>query len=254
MFMQESSPLPQESGIEKSHTFPEPPEDGISHGGARNLFRNSAEAFGVHLSPQEDYDWLVIIGASMLVDHLVDVEKSNLEESFDAIAKGHVREDLNKDVQVRTINYLVRQSEEKKSKIARQLSKVSLLTEEQRNATKARSVVAVRIAESGIFSSLLHLEHNNTDDSEAREKFNRWVDTWSRFGYLLDSFVDIREDFDQASSQVAPTILNRLVYAKAALKEGAELFTRTPKKIVGKIALVGLRYIFLRRKVQVETN
>ena len=84
--------------------FPEPTEDRTQYGGSQELFYDAAQAFGVELTPQETYDWRVILGSAMVADHLLDIEKKDIGIAFGNILSGSIRPDLDRDAQVRTVN------------------------------------------------------------------------------------------------------------------------------------------------------
>ena len=99
----------------------EPPEIGRTYGGSRALFRSAAQRFGVELSEEEDYEWMVGLEFAKLVDHLVDVEKQDASSSYKDIVSGNLRSDLKTDIQIRTINFMARRSPEERAKLLAQL-------------------------------------------------------------------------------------------------------------------------------------
>lgn len=214
------------------------------------MFREAAAQFGVELTPQEDYDWLVILGAGMLVDHLVDVEKADIAEPFEEIVSGHIREDLSADIQIRAINYMLRQTEEGRRRIFDRVRQVNELAAAQREAVLASEVVGIRITEADILSSLLSLPTEGVSDSAARSNFNFWLASWSRVGYLLDSLFDAKQDYRNGESGMRPTIRSRLRFALAASKESVTALKRTPPRLLGKCALNGINYVVRQKRVK----
>lgn len=176
-------------------SFAEPPEDGKTYGESRKLLKEAAHELGVNLSDQELYDWLAVMEASLLIDHLADVEKVGAVAPFRQVLAGSFRSDLSQAVQVRTYNYFARQVPEQRQAMLARVSEVNDLTKAQRISTKPREVIDIRVNEAEIFASLLALEVTDTPDADGRQKFNDWIRHWSRAGYLIDSFFDVREDF-----------------------------------------------------------
>lgn len=231
--------------------FLDPPVDGNTFGGTRALFREAARQFDVNLSEQEDYDWLAQFGACMLIDHLVDVEKTDLPLFFKNIMNGRIRNDLNSDVQVRAINYMGRLTPEARERIFTQVAEVNGLVSAQRSASKAAEVVDIRIAEADIFTSVVALEETGELDGDARKSFNAWLVGASRAAYLIDSMFDMREDYENGETSVKPNAAARLHYINAAVHESLSALKRTPAGLVGKSALVAVNYVMKQRRLDV---
>lgn len=234
--------------------FVDPPEDGTAFGGSRLLFREAARQFGVHVTTQEDYDWLVELGAGMLIDHLVDVEKEDIGPLFRDIANGNIRQDLNHDIQIRTINYLGRQTPEAMSTILRQVEEVNELAIAQRHATKPKEVVDIRIAEAEIFAAILALDESTEQDEVARRSFNTWLRGFSRTGYLVDTLFDVREDFESGGSGVRPGASALREYAFYATQESLNALKKTPPGLIGKCALAGFNYVMKQKRLSVARS
>ena len=235
--------------------FVDPPEDGRAFGGSRLLFRSAAREFDVDVTDQEDYDWLVELGAGMLIDHLVDVEKQDVSPLFRDIIAGNLRTDLAADLQIRAINYMGRKPLEARQQIYQWVQEVNDLAIAQRNATKPAEVIDINIRESEILSSLLSLEHQGMDDEDERLAFNGWLRGWGRTGYLLDTLVDAKADYANGESGVKPTPFVMAHYASVLSAEAAVSLRKTPSRLLGKSALVGLNYVVrgMRREVHAKT-
>jgi hypothetical protein len=234
--------------------FVDPEDDGKGFGGTRALFREAARQFDVDLSKQEDYDWLAQFGACMLIDHLVDVEKTDLPLFFNDIISGSIRDDLNPDVQVRAINYMGRLAPEARGRIFSQVAQVNKLVTAQRSASKATEVVDIRIAEADIFTSVVALEETDGMDESARKSFNAWLLGASRAAYLMDTMFDMRKDYENGETSVKPSAVARLQYAHAATREGLFALKRTPAGLIGKSALVAVNYVMKQRRLDVTES
>jgi hypothetical protein len=231
--------------------FVDPEDDGKGFGGTRALFREAARQFNVDLSKQEDYDWLAQFGACMLIDHLVDVEKTDLPFFFKNIMSGNIRDDLNPDVQIRAINYMERLTPEVRGRIFSQVAEVNELVTAQRSASKAKEVVDIRISEADIFTSVVALEETDGIDESARKSFNTWLLGASRAAYLMDTMFDMRQDYENGETSVKPSTVARLQYTHAAVQEGLFALKRTPASLVGKSALVAVNYVMKQRRLDV---
>ncbi len=232
--------------------YREPPEVGRTYGGSRALFREAARQFGVDLTEQEDYEWMAGLEFAKLVDHLVDVEKQDASTSYKEIISGKLRDDLNSDIQVRTINFMARKSLDERAGILEILDEVNTLVTAQRIATKASEVVDIRFTEAELLTSLFALEERGLTDDAARQTFNKWLDQWHRAGYLVDTLFDMRDDFKNGETSVIPTVGAGLHYAGVASRESFTAVRKTPAALIGKCALEGFRYVILQKSINVQ--
>lgn len=216
--------------------------------GSRYLFREAAKAYKVRLEEHEDNDWRALLGGAYLVDHLLDVEQIDIMPAINAIVAGELRDDLHTDTQARFANYMRRQPKDRYVDIMRRLGGVSAMAERQASATTAGEVIKVRLEEAELLAYLLSLPEDQRQDANGRRKFNKWLRGWSRAGYLLDSFIDMRDDYESGASGLEPTVKIRAQIGSTAAKEMARAAVKTPPQLLGKCALVGFRYLVLNKK------
>ncbi len=226
----------------------EPSPQGVQFSGSRYLFRMAAQEFGVNLSEQEDNDWRALLGGAYFVDHLLDIDKDDVQSRVVALASGQLLDSLHENTQIRFREYLLRQAETRYEDIIRRLGQVSSLAHQQASAKSASDVITVRRQEADLLAYLLALPAEDRPDAEAREKFNDWLLGWSRAGYLLDSLVDMGLDYKNSDSGVEPTIRSRVSVGAAAIKETFIAARKTPPRLLGHCALVGFRYLLLNKK------
>ena len=222
--------------------------EGVRSSGSRYLFRGAARSFGVELEDQEDEDWRAMLGGAYLVDHLLDIDKTDIMPGVAAIVSGELIEGLHERTQVRFREYMLRQEESRYDDIIRRLEQVSSLSHRQALAESAQEVIDIRREEADLLAYLLGLPTHNRRDSVARERFNDWLVGWSRCGYLLDTLIDMKLDYDNGDSGVRPTTRAKAVIAGVAVKESLIATRKTPLRLLGKCALVGARYLLLNKK------
>ncbi len=242
--------------------FDEPEVADVRHGGSLVLFGEIARSFGVEVTDEDQQHWRSVLGAAMLLDHLLDVEdlsSSNGAErrdfvgSFVTLMQGNLRDDLDRTTQVRAANYMARQTPERQQGIYGDVLAVDELTRRQRQTAKAGELVDIRLTEADILSSLLALNHEtDTPDASARESFNKWVQSWSRVGYTLDSLIDLKRDYENRESQVRPTVLARAVIARTVVVEGGVALKRTPARAMASCAVNGFRYVIKQDRPEVR--
>jgi hypothetical protein len=108
--------------------------------------------------------------------------------------------------------------------------------------------VRLRNEEAGIYSGLLALPVESRHDAAQRNAFNDWLDHFSRAGYLIDSLVDLKDDYQTGATSVRPSLHSRTVVGRHAASETIVTLRKTPYRAVGQIAMVGFRYQVLNRK------
>jgi hypothetical protein len=242
--------------------FEEPKIHDVRRGGSLVLFGEIATSFGVDVSNADHHHWRSVLGAAMLLDHLLDVEdksnkgvpeKEGFVRSFVVLMQGQLRDDLDEVIQIRTVNYMARQHPERQQKIYDDVLTVDELTRRQRQTTDVHDLVDIRLTEADILSSLLALDYEeNIPDANARGSFNQWVQSWSRVGYTLDSLVDLKEDFQNGESMVRPTLHARGILAKTVATESGVAVKRTPPRTMVKCAVNGFRYVIKEHRPEVR--
>lgn len=235
-------------------TYPSLETLGVAHegertySGSRNLFRDAAQLIGVDLQRQEDIDWGYLMEGAALVDHLLDTEKVSVVPEMRRIGAGEYRPDLHLSSQRNFANYVGRQTVEKLDGMFDQLERVEKLVQAQREATKAREVVEIRVEEANILASFLSLPVGDTVDAYNRIVFNDWLVGFSRAGYLVDSFIDLKKDFVNGESGVKPTARARAVVGTAAVREGVAALNKTPPQLIKKCGATAVKYVMFNVK------
>ena len=227
------------------------PDESKSYGGSRELFRVAATQFGVNLTDREDFGWRELLGGAYIVDHLLDVKKVDIMPSIQNMLDGELIPDLTALPQLRISEYMNQQAESRRKYILDSLKQIGELVLAQRVAVKASDVVEIRIAESDIFSGILALDTEDRSDSISRSRFNSWLKSGGRTGQLLDSLLDVSEDYQNGESCVVPTTRSRSVFAAAMTKEAISTVRKTPPSLFEKMTVHGLRYVFKNDKPKV---
>jgi hypothetical protein len=210
--------------------------------GSVRLLTEVAESFGATVTAQERQDWQTLGRAAYVIDHYLDAEVENpIPDIAPLLFSGHtipgVPEEFTNDCQ----HWMSRQSENRQAHIQQQLGAVRILVERQAVATTPFEVVSVRREEAELLADMLSLRSENREDSIERKKFNYWLTTAMRAGYLLDSLKDIKEDYESGASGVKPGMTASGKMATYLLKETIQTAKISPKAL-GKGALVMLRY------------
>lgn len=78
------------------------------------------------------------------------------------------------------------------------------------------------------------------NDESQRRRFNEWLEGFSRVGYLLDSYVDMKDDFADGNVTVPVTFKARLEILRVALPEAMRALRKTPKRTLGRVACLAV--------------
>lgn len=144
--------------------------------------------------------------------------------------------------------FIERQTEVRQSEIRQRLELVKLLVERQAAAVTPAEVVRIRREEAELLTNLSSLATDGRHDVSGRHRFNAWLGTFYSTGYLLDSFLDVKEDFENGASGVEPNLHSRLVIGAAAMKEALSATRKMSPRLLGKCALVAFRYEIRNKK------
>lgn len=187
-------------------------------GGCR-LFKAVATGVGVQLTPQETHDWEVLMGASFIIDALVDEQGRDLNPLIEAAIAGDVIPGVAEEAVTECKNYFERQSEEKREIILNGLRMIGVFPGLIAEAKSTNEIIDLRLKEADIYSSFLKLDIQESVDARARFRFNQWLDSFVKSGYLGDSFVDLNEDYQEGVINVAPSLHSRITIARATIRE-----------------------------------
>lgn len=221
----------------------------IEFSGTNRLFAEVAEGFGVEVGPQERKDWQTLGRAAYVIDQYLDVVGGNVMPDiaprlFSGRPIAGVPETLSEDCR----SFLERQSPSRQTEIREMLDRVKPLVDRQAAAVSPDEVVAIREEEAELLANFLSLPAENRPDAVGRQKFNAWLVTFCRTGYMLDSFLDIKEDFESGASGVPPSFSARRVLAAATLRETIAAARQMPIRTLGKCAIVAVRYELKNQK------
>lgn len=217
--------------------------------GTTRLFSEVALNFGVEVQTQEREDWQTLGRAAYIIDQYLDVERSDVMSDiaprlFSGQPIPGVPEELSRDCRW----FVERQSPTRQVEIQQQLERVILLVDAQAAAKLPDEVIAIRQEEAELLANLLSLLVEGRHDAEPRQRFNAWMSAFCRTGYMLDSLLDLKEDYETGASQVPPNFHSRRALAAATLKEASYARRTMSLKLLGKCAMVAVRYELRNKK------
>ncbi|GEM_PF-1727319 len=220
-------------------------DEQIEFSGSVRMMSEVADSFGVNLTAQERKDWQTLGRAAYVIDQYLDAEKDTpmpdiAPELFSGRPIPGVPEEFSEDCK----QWVERQTEARQAQINRHLAEIRILVEAQAAATTTSGVIAVRRKESDLLADILSLRPEGREDARARMKFNSWLTVAMRAGYLLDSLLDIKEDYESGASGLKPGLAASCKMASYLLRETVVAAKVSPKALLGKGAMVMMRYEF----------
>jgi hypothetical protein len=212
--------------------------------GSVRMMREVAESFGVSVTAQELKDWQTLGRASYVIDQYFDVVKADptadiAVEHFSQLSIPGIPPQLIHDC----IDWLERQAPDRQVTLVEYIAFVRKMVEAQAAATTVPEVVEVRHQEADVLGDILSLNSEGTADAAARQKFNNWIPRAMRAGYILDSLLDIKEDYESGTSGVEPGLKASAKMAAYLLKDTVEVARVSPRAL-SKGAMVMVRYQF----------
>lgn len=211
-------------------------------GGCR-LFKAVSAGLGVELTPQDIQDWEVLLGASFIIDALMDEGKQDIRPFIDGIVAGDSVPGVTDEAVAACHKYVEKQPEAKRESILEGLRAIGDFPKLYLEANNADELIDVRLAEADIYAGFLKLDVLDQDDAQAREAFNRWIEIFSRGGYTADALFDLRQDYKDKTHAVEPTFKAHVALAKAATRELIPGFRATPIRALGRTARLAFEYV-----------
>jgi hypothetical protein len=117
--------------------------------------------------------------------------------------------------------------------VIRQATDITAYAERLKNASVMGHLIAVRAQEAELFGTIVSLPEDVTAvDNAARQRFNTWLLSFSRAGYMIDSTVDHWDDFANGTVSIKPSLATSLALGKEIVKELKTCYAELPKRAV----------------------
>ncbi|HEX4774032.1 MAG TPA: hypothetical protein VH234_00760 [Candidatus Saccharimonadales bacterium] len=225
-------------------TTPSMPTSG-ERAGSAYLFGSVAESMGVELAPQERGDWKTLLAAAYAIDYIVDDEGKDIDSVVASFLAGGKLEGATNLITTNFRRYIETQPEERRALTIQRLGAIGSHVELCSQAESVTELITARQDEAELYASFFELPLNNTSDKSQRSIFNAWLHVFSRTGYLVDSLLDLKVDYEDGGTKVEPTVANRIMLARAAFRESVVLARQTPSVALVDILKVGYHYLIL---------
>lgn len=206
-----------------------------------DIFVVAAQSFGFKPSSGQVEEWGKLLGAARILDDLLDSEQTQLdrEEAYDR----HVDAMFNEPdeealiLEPRLFSGIRACSE---GWTTTKVNRVRSLTENvkdvaltRRDLTSAKELGLLGLREGTETARLFEID---SPLWVGEQDFNEWLETLLRFGVVVDTAVDLPEDYSNGLTKVQPTRLNQVAIARCGAPEIKPLLARTPLRLFWMLA------------------
>ncbi len=206
-----------------------------------DIFVASAQSFGFNPSLSQVEEWAKLLGAARLLDDLLDSEKpqSEREQAYERHVEAMFNQpDENVHILEPELFSGIRVCSEKWSTY--KVAKVRSLTENvkdvasiRRDLTSARELGLLGLREGTETARLFEVD---SPLWVGEQDFNMWLETLLRFGVVIDTSLDLPDDYTNGLTMVQPTKFNQITIARCGVTEIKPLLVRTPLKLYWMLA------------------
>lgn len=186
--------------------------------------------------------WSSWLRVASLIDRALDEGYGDFDSLTTSIINGECHPRLTKDITRNCRAYLDNLSTLDLDTTLSKLAGLKDTTAEYAQTTSVRRLIELRLDEANYYSSFFMLPLRHPNDS-SRVHFNHWVQGFNRTGYLVDSVVDLEQDYAHGEISVRPTIFTRATIGQAALREAVQALRLTPPLVIAEAGRVALRHI-----------
>ncbi len=206
-----------------------------------DIFVVAAQSFGFKPSLGQVEEWGKLLGAARILDDLLDSEKpqSEREQAYDRHVEAMFNQpEENVPILEPELFSEIRACSEKWS--TTKVVKVRSLTENvkdvastRRDLTSARELGLLGLREGTETARLFEVD---SPLWVGEQDFNIWLERLLRFGVVIDTSLDLPEDYTNGLTMVQPTKFNQITIARCGAPEIKPLLARTPLKLYWMLA------------------
>jgi hypothetical protein len=210
--------------------------------GSAGLFLHTANVLAANPTVDEIRIWSGWLRATRVIDDVLDDQGGDPGVLVTQLQNGVAFGTLTDETAQACKDFFERHTAEERSQIEERFFWLQEATQAYRNTTSLRELTALRLNEAtGYFANFFKLPPRGNND-KPRERFNDWVVGFSRSGYLVDSVLDFKEDFENGEIQVRPSRSNTAILCVSAIAETYKAIRVTPRRALTGAAKVAIRH------------
>lgn len=208
------------------------------------LLAQVADTMGVDLSEQEIEHWRTTFGITRALDDMIDEEGcKDIEPALTLLLNG---EPVGQVTEKEALDFqasMATHPEAEKEHLKEEMKKIAAFANDKTQATSLKELLRLTRTEMEWYTALFELKESGAENTNNRRQFNSWLYDFMSSGYMLDSLVDMEDDFRNGNISVEPSLRRKKVLAVVALKEVARSASKTPLRHLGGVAYIGYRYL-----------
>lgn len=205
---------------------------------ATTMLSEVAAGYGAEVGGERLSWWRAAFAASRVIDDLVDKQHvTDTGDAVQALLDGSPVEGLSPSESEIIKDAFSEAPEAERAAALTAFAMLPVLADKRQHATSANELSWLCDQESRLFSRMFYLP----GDNQSAERFNRWVDSFARFGYYVDAIVDLKDDYEQGICNVVPTAANKARLLKDMPTHDSLRAARLPLKIYPRVARQALR-------------
>jgi len=210
------------------------------------LMTSVAGEMDVEVTGTDITHWVMNFGMMRAIDELVDNHGiTDVTEPLHLVISGRAIEGVTSQEASVFAELVAGYGEEQKEDVLEGYLTLPSFADKRLSAVSVSELMGVNIAESASFARILKidpkLEPNIFSQLAARNRFNRWVEQFSRAGYLADSCFDLRKDYLAGNVAIPPSLGTRSVMFSRAVAEVIRATRGTPIRTMGTLALTAFK-------------
>lgn len=212
-----------------------------------DVIRHAAEQWGITVSEEQSLEWQYLIASAYVLDNSLDNNARPIkerEQQYDDLLADLLAGRLAADGVTDAESLVGGWQDEKIERIRTAAQSIKEIARTKRQTMDAKGLGKLALFEGAETARFLSIEATD----EPSQDFNRWLRDFLRLGVVVDSAVDLPEDYGNRLTLVQPTHRNQLIIAMYSVASGVRLAKTTPLRLYRELALAGCATVSDRRK------
>ncbi|MDB5186886.1 MAG: hypothetical protein JWM07_358 [Candidatus Saccharibacteria bacterium] len=214
------------------------------------VFEVLAKGFDVNVTDEHRRHWRSMLTFGRAIDSYVDtVQPESIEDQKNSLLAGLPIPGMDSD-EAHEFHHIIDNVTPVRRAEVLDGFLINDYAKDMRDSRGYARFLHLRLEEAEMFGRFMRLD--NPASMPQIERFNEWLPQFARAGYLVDSFGDLYDDFEDGVIAMRPTIRRRLKLGRAALHETKNAVSHLPLRTIGFLAVASLSKILrngLHRKV-----
>ena len=206
-----------------------------------NMFTSVANGYGVHITPQEHEYWRVTLHVARSLDNAVDENGvTDIHPFISDLVQGKPINGMNIDEAEEFGKMYAQLPLGRQKQLIETCIALPLFAHTKRNARSLKELLSINRAEAEAFAGILYLDISN----QRRVDFNRWLYLFATTGYLVDTILDVRKDYELGNINIQPGRVQRGIAGLRASSDIGRLLMAAPMPSYKQLARCAAKGLF----------